>query len=275
MGTSLMGRLFKWVQRPLADAAVAVADIGVETPAGPKVNDEQRLAVSDVLWGEGFLWPGGEAEIMRLVAPLGLSAAHSLLFVGCGAGGPARVISGSLGVWVSGFEADGKLAAIATRRLQRCGIPLAKRATIGTWRPEAAAFPARGFHHGVLLDVLDSGDPVTILAAAIQAVKPGGQVIVVQTLAGTRGDALGRTIPQILEAHGCDVRIVEDESARHARLVLQGWRAMLRQIRGERPGAAEAASLVEEAARWLYRLRDIREGRLRVVRWVAIAPRVN
>lgn len=270
-----MGRLFRWTQRPAA--AVAAVDAAPEpaatAPAAP--DGEQRLTQSDALWGDGFQWPGGEAEVMRLAAPLGLSAAHSLLFVGAGGGGPARAIASTLGVWVTGYEADPALVAIARRRVQRAGVPLAKRAKIEPWDPAAPAFPARGFHHALLLDVLATGDPVATLAAAIQAVKPGGQVVIVQTLAGSRGDALGDSIPRILDAHGCDLRITEDESERHARLVLQGWRTMLRQMRGTRPSPGEAAMLVEEAARWLYRTRDIRSGRCRVTRWVAITPQLN
>lgn len=273
MATSVMGRLFRWIQRPPAEAGLA-ADVVAPTAAPPAAG-EQHLTQADALWGEGFLWPGGEAEVMRLAAPLGLSPAHSLLFVGAGGGGPARAIASTLGVWVSGYEADPTLFAIARRRLQRAGTPLAKRAKIEPWDPASPAFPARGFHHAILLDVLSDGDPVTTLAAAIQAVKPGGQVLIVQTLAGSRGDALAASVPKILEAHGCDLRIIQDESSRHARLVLHGWHSVLRQIRGTRPSPGEAAHLVEEAARWLYRLRDIREGRCRVIRWVAIVPQLN
>ena len=275
MGTSLMGRLFRWVQRPAAVGPIVADAPGAPALASQAADNESLLVQSDALWGEGFRWPGGEAELMRLAAPLGLSPAHSLLFLGAGAGGPVRAFASTLGVWVPGSEADPALAAIARRRLQRAGAQLAKRAKIESWSPAAPAFPARGFHHALLLDVLAAGDPVATLGAAIQAVKPGGQMVIVQTLSGPRGEALGASVPRILEAHGCDLRIVEDESARHARLVLQGWRSQVRQMRGTRPSPAEAARLVEEAARWLYRTRDIRDGRCRVMRWVAIVPQLN
>lgn len=268
MGSSLMGRLLRWVRPP--DAPAPVADVARPVD-GIAVANDPGFAESDALWGEGFLWPGGEAEIMRLAAPLGLSAAHSLLLAGRGAGGPARAIAGNLGVWVSAYELDPALVEVARRRIQRAGASLAKRAKLEAWAP-ALGLPARGFHHAMLLDVLEAGDPVAMLAATLPAVKPGGQVVIVQSLDGARGDALGRTIEAVLAAHGCDTRIVENESNHHARLVLAAWRGMVRRMHANRPPPAEAARLVEEAARWLYRLRDIREGRMRVMRWVAITP---
>ena len=63
---------------------------------------------------------------------------------------------------------------------------------------------------------------------------------------------------------------MENESSRHARHVLLGWKTMVRGLRGRRPAPAEAAALVNEAAYWLYRLRGIRDGGLRVMRWGVI-----
>src|SRR6187402_3061584 len=48
-----------------------------------------RLAMVHLLWGEGYVFPGGEIETLRLARPLGVSAATSLLVIGSGSGGPA------------------------------------------------------------------------------------------------------------------------------------------------------------------------------------------
>ena len=276
MRISLLDRLLRR-RRPLAEAAAEAASCaphdvspgGDETMRGGEWSS-LRLAQAEALWGEGFLWPGGAAEIKRLTAPFGLSPAHSLLMVGIGAGGPARAIAGDLGSWVSGFEADPALVEVAQRRIQRAAVAQAKRATIAAWDPTAPAFAARGFHHGLLLDVLDQGDPVTILGAAVRAIKQGGQIMVVQSVIGPADTAMERTIRVALAALGCDMRLVEDESDRHARQVLKGWKSMLRQLRGIRPSAAEAEALVREAAFWLFRLRRIREREIRLLRWGAI-----
>ena len=72
-----------------ASAAVdqpAVAPENVpEAPERPRPSTiwpASRLALNNHLWGDGFIFPGGEAETLRLVRPLGASAAASLLLVG-------------------------------------------------------------------------------------------------------------------------------------------------------------------------------------------------
>jgi hypothetical protein len=81
-----------------------------------------RITVAESLWGEGFLFPGGEDETLRLVKPLGLSPKASLLLLGAGSGGPARAIAAKLGVWVTAFEADPDLAVLSMERSTKAGL---------------------------------------------------------------------------------------------------------------------------------------------------------
>ncbi|MFL5253632.1 MAG: hypothetical protein ACJ8AI_12185 [Rhodopila sp.] len=54
-----------------------------------------RLAVTDRLWGQGFNFPGGEPEGLRLTRSLGLSPANSLLLGG--GGGAACAVAREFG----------------------------------------------------------------------------------------------------------------------------------------------------------------------------------
>src|SRR5215469_18841860 len=65
-----------------------------------------RLAVTDRLWGEGFSFPGGKVEGLRLTRSLGLSPATSLLLVGGGGGGAACAVAREFGAWVAAHEKD-------------------------------------------------------------------------------------------------------------------------------------------------------------------------
>lgn len=275
MAESLLERVFRRrrsgvaVPVPEAVAPAEVADLPeVVAPAVPRAWGAARLAQAEALWGEGFVGPGGGDEVKRLTAPFGLSAAHSLLLVGAGAGGAARAIAADLGVWVTAYEADPDLAEVAARRLQRAGVALAKRATVSVWQPEAPAFAVAAFHHALALESLAGARRDAVLGAIVRAVKPGGQVMVVQSVDTACGD--GDEIVSMFELLGCDLRVIEDETARHARQVLQGWKLLVRQLRGARPAPAQAAALVAEAEYWLLRLRRIREGRLKLMRWSAI-----
>jgi SAM-dependent methyltransferase len=248
----------------------------------------ERLEVVDALWGEGFQFPGGEVETLRLVKPLGLSAATSLLLLGAGSGGPPCCIASDLGVWVTGYESDHTLIHAATERSLRSG--LARRAQIASWDPDSPSFERGYFHHALALEPLRDGLVEPTLSALAQALKPGGQLVLLETVAdnpldradsavaawlrldGRRLDRLQSevTITRALGRLGFDVRIVEDISRRHIQQSVAGWREAVRGMEQAKPNPREAAQLIKEAELWLLRLRLFRSRTLRLVRWHAI-----
>ena len=275
----------------LADPPVlhmaATAPPAIPITTGPPA----RLTIEEELWGQGFLTPGGGAEILRLAAPLGLSAASTLLLLGAGAGGPAQIIATDLGTWVAAFESEPDLAEIAARRIQRAGAALAKRATVAQWNRDAPHFRPRMAHHALALDAIRSADPAPILAAVAIALKPHGQIVVVETVAPTpldpddpaiatwcalegRATALPDpdTITRALTRLAFDVRVVEDISARQMRLAVMGWRHFVRILARERPSPERAAAVVAQAELWTRRIRLMHAGRIRMMRWHAIGP---
>jgi SAM-dependent methyltransferase len=248
----------------------------------------ERLEVVNALWGDGFQFPGGQAETMRLVKPLGLSAATSLLVLGAGSGGPPCSIASNLGVWVTGYESDPDLLNAAADRSLRAG--LSRRAQMTAWDPEAPSFERGYFHHGLALEPLRDGQVEPTLAALAQALKPGGHLVLLETVADTPlnpddevvaawqrldGRRLDRlpaeiTITRALGRLGFDVRIVEDVSLRHIQQSVTGWRDAVRGMEHAKPNHREAAQLIKEAELWLLRIRLFRSRALRLVRWHAI-----
>jgi SAM-dependent methyltransferase len=247
-----------------------------------------RLAVTDALWGEGYLIPGGEIELLRLAKPLGLSAAANLLLLGAGAGGAACSLVTALGVWVNGFEAEPELVAAAWQRV--AGSNLGKRARIDFWNPADPSFARHYYHHALALEPLMGHLPEAVLAAIAAALKPGGQLMMTELVADaplSPNDALvaqwarlerrdPQTVPteiaitRVLGRQGYDVRIVEDVSQRFMHQGIMGWRRMVRAMQDAKPSRQHAKLVVHEAEVWLVRLRLFREGRLRLVRWHAI-----
>lgn len=245
-----------------------------------------RLEIAESLWGDGCHWPELSGEVLRLAAPLGLSAASSVLLLGAGGGAPALRLAADLGAWVSGFEADPVLAAAARRLIKRDAPALAKRATVQSWDPAAPAFRPASFHHAIAVEALHG--PQTVLAVA-KALRPGGQLAVLETVAAASepGPALrtwarlehrGLPLPgsawltDPLERLGFEIRVSEDVSARHIREATSGWKQLVRALRSERPAPARAAVLVAEAELWLRRIALLRAGEIQVMRWHAIAP---
>ncbi len=247
-----------------------------------------RIAVAEALWGEGFLFPGGGPEVLRLAKPLGLSAASSLLLIGAGAGGPPRAIAAAFGVWVTGYEANPRLLDLANERSRCAG--LGRRAQVEPWDPRSPKFPRRYFHHGMAIDALRVTQPEPLLAAVAKALKPGGQLVLLDTVsdqpldAGDPGAATwfrlehrGAQVPtelaitEALARLAFDVRIVEDVSQRSMQDAVRGWQVAVGALATAPPTRRQLAIVVREAELWLARFRLMRQGRLRLVRWHAIA----
>ena len=67
---------------PAEPAPSLVPDVALAEDDDP-VWPSARISVAEALWGEGFLFPGGGPEVVRLAKPLGLTAASSLLLDRC------------------------------------------------------------------------------------------------------------------------------------------------------------------------------------------------
>lgn len=258
-------------------------------PEGPAPTwTPERLQTTDALWGEGYQFPGGEIETLRLAKPLGLSAASSLLLIGAGGGGPACSVATKLGAWVSGFESDPGLAACAIDRIAHRN--LTKRAQIETWDPEEPNFRPHFYHHGLALQPLNGSQPERTLAAIAGALKPNGHLMMTEIVANAPLDQSDRTVaawarlerrdPKLLPSEvqitrilgrlGFDVRVVEDVSERYMHQAMMGWRTVVRAMDGVRPTRREAMRNIQEAELWMIRLRLFQRGSLRLVRWHGI-----
>ena len=226
-----------------------------------------RIGIAEALWGEGFLCPGGAAETLRLAEADGtVGATSSLLLVGAGSGGRPAASQPASAFWVSGFEANHRLAALASERSVRAG--LGRRAQVETWDPLAPKFPLHYYHHGMAFEPFRGARPEPTLAAVSIALKRGGQLVLVELVAdlkldrgrsdGCRLDAARSpsppdvpselTITRVLGRLGFDVRIVEDISRRHMRQSVAGWLTAVQAMEDTRPTLHELA-LVGEARR--------------------------
>ncbi len=253
----------------------------------PNAGLAPQIALRHDLCGEGFLFPDGAEEVVRLARPLGLSEASSVVLLGAGSGGPVTAITSAFGAWVSGFEADPALVAIAVEHCRRGGH--GKRVSVAPWQPAAPELPRAQFHHAFSLFALAGVAPNPVLAALVQTLRPRGQLVLLDLVAapGRPPDAsfadwarleerppllpAQAEITGLLGALGCDVRVAEDVSERHVEAVIEAWRALVRPLASARPSLARAKLLVAEAERWLLRVRLLQTGQIRLVRWHAIA----
>jgi hypothetical protein len=254
----------------------------------PPAWSRDRLITTDALWGEGYQFPGGEIETLRLAKPLGLSKASSLLLIGAGAGGAACSLAVQLGVWVSGFESDPTLVAAAVDRIARRN--LTKHAQIELWNPAEPRFREGFYHHGLLLEPLRGSQPEGTLSAIAKALKKSGHLMMMELVADKPLDPSNpavsawahlerrdpRTLPtevtitRTLGRLGFDVRVCEDVSERHMNHALSGWRSVVRTMEEVLPDRRQVMRSVQEAELWLTRIRLFQAGSLRLLRWHGI-----
>ena len=95
-----------------------------------------------VLWGEGFLAPGGAENVRRTVEGLDLND-KSVLDFGCGAGGPATILAGEFGANVTAIDIDPHLTETTQKLAEKAG--LSERILVRTAEPGALPFDDESF----------------------------------------------------------------------------------------------------------------------------------
>lgn len=274
-----------WANRTTAtrtEPVVAPVPDPVETTVTRTAEPLDRGVWASRLWGEGMTLPGGAEEVLRLSALLPLAPEHTLLLAGLGARAAGGVVSGARGCFVAAHD----LMAPETPGPARGS---ARRVTSAALAPEAPEFRHAYHHHALLLEPFRrGGSPEGLLRAIAAGLRDGGEVVLLDLVSSDstpdprwvqaeerKPPPTESALPAALEQAGFRIHVVEDAGPRQQRAVLQGWATLLAALRDReaRPTPREAAALVLEAEAWLLRLRLLREGRLRLLRWHATKQR--
>jgi 2-polyprenyl-3-methyl-5-hydroxy-6-metoxy-1,4-benzoquinol methylase len=132
--------------------------------------DDTAIRFLEVLWGPGYLSPGGPEEVDLVLAGLSL-AGRDLLDIGCGAGGVTLHIARSHGARVTGFDVEAPVIAAAQARATAEGVA----ARFVQARPGPLPFPDASF------DVVFSKDALihvpnkeALFAEVVRVLRPGG-----------------------------------------------------------------------------------------------------
>ena len=83
--------------------------------------DEHTVALLELIWGEGYMAPGGPGNVAKLLegtAPAG----KRILDIGCGIGGPALEMVRTHGAQVVGIDLEAPLVARARRAARESGL---------------------------------------------------------------------------------------------------------------------------------------------------------
>ena len=82
---------------------------------------ENMVRLLELIWGEGYMAPGGAGNVARLLKQLA-PADKRILDIGCGIGGPALEMAGTHGAMVTGIDLECPLIERARRDARQAGL---------------------------------------------------------------------------------------------------------------------------------------------------------
>ena len=131
------------------------------------------VAKLELLWGEGFLSPGGPEETARILEGTDL-AGKDVMDIGCGIGGIDVILVRDYGAaTVTGLDIEEPLVLRARERAARAG--LADRITIRLVEPGPFPFPAATFDIVFSKDsMIHIPDKQALFRDVLRVLRPGG-----------------------------------------------------------------------------------------------------
>ena len=133
---------------------------------------DAMISMLEIIWGPGFMAPGGEGNIDNLVEGLDVRDQRTL-DIGCGIGGPAFVLAEKHGAFVVGIDIESELIARAQLRAKELKID--SRCEFLLVEPGPMPFPDESFDvvlsSGVIMQIEDKQQ---VFEEALRVLKPGG-----------------------------------------------------------------------------------------------------
>jgi SAM-dependent methyltransferase len=246
----------------------------------------ERVKVAQMVWGDGFSFPGGADYAVELARALELKPGTRALDIDCGLGGGTRAIARAYSATVEGWDLSPDLIVEGHGLSIREGI--ADTAPIDFLDIEKTVFAEKRYGAALIRNVLSSmSDKESVLGKLAHGLAPGAPFVLVEFCLG-HADAhdealdayrLGEaTAPRLLtiqdlrmriEAAGFAIKHAEDHSAAFAKIVLTGWAKIDVLVKRGQLDAKEGTALMGEAELWRRRLEAMRGGDLRAARVIA------
>ncbi len=158
-------------------------DSKIGQPSEPGEYDDGMQALLQIIWGEGFLSPGGAAEVARLFEGSDI-AGCTVLDIGCGLGAIDELLVRQYGAAsVVGVDVDPSLLASMRDRIERAHLAERIRAVQVTGGP----LPFADSNFDVVFSkdsLVQIPDKPAIFAEVLRVLRPGGRFIASDWLRG-------------------------------------------------------------------------------------------
>ena len=164
---------------------------------GYSAEETERL---ELIWGEGFLSPGGPEEVARIVGGQDI-AGCAVLDIGSGAGGiDLALVRNSGAASVVGVDVQQEFVDLAASRAASAG--LSDRVSYRLIEPGSLPFADGSFDVVFSKDaILHEPEKEALYADAFRVLRPGGHLLVGDWLRG-HGDVLDAQVASFVEAAG-------------------------------------------------------------------------
>jgi cyclopropane fatty-acyl-phospholipid synthase-like methyltransferase len=252
--------------------------------------DEETIDIAQYVWGKGFCGPGGPEYIISLSKLLALSPEMSMLQIGAGLGGPARVLVDRFGVWITGFETSEMLVDKGRKLSKMAGLE--KKAVLEHYDPEQFEGFGRKFDRAISKEALFTiEDKASMIAHIEEKLKPGGLFLMTEYVIGSDSvigkdsykewmvgershpfPVLSDELVDMLKTHRMQVRVSEDISRQYVEMINQAWAGadeVAAKLAQQENGAQMIQTLMREAEFWTRRKKLLESGDLMLWRIVA------
>ncbi|WP_374650378.1 methyltransferase domain-containing protein [Dongia sp.] len=136
--------------------------------------DGRMLTLLQMIWGEGYLSPGGPQAVREIAGGIDLGGKHAL-DIGCGLGGLDQVLLTLGAAHVTGVDVSAGIVERARERIRRSG--LANRVDIQLVAPGPLPFADASFDIVFGKDAwLHIPDKAAHFAEVYRVLKPGGRI---------------------------------------------------------------------------------------------------
>jgi ubiquinone/menaquinone biosynthesis C-methylase UbiE len=134
--------------------------------------DDALVTLLELIWGEGFMAPGGEGNVAKIAEGLDMRGKR-VLDIGCGIGGPAFFLVRNYGANVVGTDLESQLIEVANRRAKEYGLEA--KTDFQVVEPGPLGFPDNSFDFVVSSGAFTQiSNKLEMFKEVLRVLKPGG-----------------------------------------------------------------------------------------------------
>lgn len=245
-----------------------------------------RLEVMQQIWGKGMSGPGDEDYILRLVKPLALNPALTVIDIGAGLGGATRLIAEKFDIWITGLESDREVAEVGMELSTMAG--LAKRAPIHYFDMDRYEFRDNSTDCVISKEALFTVENKDrLLKEIVRMIRPRGQLLFTDFVLTEKADQRAvyrwaegepkrpnpwtmRDYEAMLTESRLDIRIKEDITDEVYSIITGSWARFLSSLKDKRVDRATSEAIAAAVELWAGRTQAIDAGVLRICRFHAL-----